>query len=43
MSQIWTIVFVTLFAIGFGLAAWQDHEYEKRRRKHAGSEKKDRS
>jgi hypothetical protein len=30
MAQLWTIVFVTLLAIGFGLAAWQDFENKKR-------------
>jgi hypothetical protein len=38
MSQLWTIIFVTLFAIGFGLAAWQDHEYEKRRKRQRGKD-----
>ena len=30
MAQLWTIIFVTLLAIAFGLAAWHDREEQKR-------------
>jgi hypothetical protein len=30
VAQLWTIIFLTLLAIGFGLAAWQDSENMKR-------------
>jgi hypothetical protein len=30
MSQLWTIIFVALLAIGFGLASWHDREDKKR-------------
>jgi cytochrome oxidase assembly protein ShyY1 len=42
MAQLWTIIFVTLLAITFGLAAWQDREDAKRReRRNTVVEKKD--
>jgi hypothetical protein len=33
MTQLWTIIFVTLLAIGFGLAIWHDWEDQKRQRR----------
>lgn len=31
MSQLWTIIFLTLLAAGWGIAAWHDQEEGKRR------------
>jgi uncharacterized membrane protein YidH (DUF202 family) len=33
MSQLWTIIFVAVLAVAFGIAAWHDREEEKRRRR----------
>jgi hypothetical protein len=35
MAQLWTIIFVTLVGIGFGIAAWHDHEAAKRQKRRA--------
>ncbi|MDT5060064.1 MAG: hypothetical protein QOH63_523 [Acidobacteriota bacterium] len=44
MSHLWTIIFVTLLAIAFGLVAWHDHEDMKRQqRKAAAHEQRDKS
>lgn len=41
MSQLWTIVFLTLLAIAFGIAAWHDREERKRQgRKDSAAEKR---
>jgi uncharacterized membrane protein YidH (DUF202 family) len=31
MAQLWTLIFVTILATAFGLAAWYDREEAKRR------------
>jgi hypothetical protein len=43
MQQLWTIIFLTLLAIGWGLAAWHDREDEQRyhRRDAAGENRED--
>ena len=44
MSQLWTIIFVFLLAIAFGLAAWHDREDKKRQqRKEAAHKIRDQS
>lgn len=44
MDHLWTIVFVILLAIAFGLAAWHDHEEKKRQqRKAAAHEQRDKN
>jgi uncharacterized membrane protein YidH (DUF202 family) len=41
MSQLWTIIFVAVLAIAFGLAHWYDREEAKRReRRNMADEKK---
>jgi hypothetical protein len=42
MSQLWTIIFVVVLAIAFGLAHWHDSEEVKRRERiNMTEEKKD--
>jgi uncharacterized membrane protein YidH (DUF202 family) len=42
LVQLWTIIFVTILAIAFGLAHWHDWEEAKRReRRNIPDEKKD--
>jgi hypothetical protein len=44
MAQLWTIIFVTLIAIAFGLAASHDREEMKRQeRKRAAHENRNKS
>jgi len=44
MSHLWTIIFVILLAIAFGLAAWHDHEEKKRQeRKEVAHKSRDQS
>ena len=44
MGQLWTIIFVTIFAFAFAVAAWQDHEDKKRlERRRAAHEKVERA
>ena len=44
MSQLWTIIFVILLAIAFGLAAWHDREDKKRQeRKDAAHKSREQS
>lgn len=44
MSQLWTVIFITLLAIAFGIAAWHDNEEKKRQeRKNAAHEKAERA
>lgn len=31
MRHLWTLIFITLLAIGFGITAWKDHQDKKRR------------
>ena len=33
MSQLWTIIFVTLLAVAFGIATWRDREEQKRQQR----------
>jgi hypothetical protein len=35
MSHIWTIIFVILFALAFGIMSWQEREEKKRRQRRA--------
>ena len=37
MSQLWTIIFVALLAIAFGLASWHDHEKARRQEQKRGA------
>jgi hypothetical protein len=43
MSDLWTIIFFTLCAIGFGIAAWHDREKAKRRERKEAVYEKNRS
>jgi hypothetical protein len=44
MSQIWTIIFIAILAIGWGIASWHDREEQRRHRQRAiVSEKNDES
>lgn len=41
MNQLWTIIFVAVLAVAFGLAAWQDREDRKKReRRNAAAERR---
>ncbi|MGA9995175.1 MAG: hypothetical protein WBP93_07165 [Pyrinomonadaceae bacterium] len=42
MGQIWTIIFVTLLAIGWGIASWHDRKEQKQhQQRKAASDKSD--
>ncbi|MDT4898519.1 MAG: hypothetical protein QOH25_3596 [Acidobacteriota bacterium] len=44
MSQLWTIIFMILIAIAFGIATWHDREEQKRQqRKEAAQKQTDKS
>ena len=44
MAQLWTVIFVTLLAIAFGIATWLDHKEKKQQeRKNAAHEKVERT
>jgi hypothetical protein len=40
MQQLWTIIFIILLGVGWGLAAWHDREEERRHHRKAAVYKK---
>jgi uncharacterized membrane protein len=40
MAHIWTIIFVTVLAVAFSIAAWHDHEEKKRQERRSAAHEK---
>jgi hypothetical protein len=40
MNHTWTIIFVIIIVIAFGIAAWHDHEEMKRRERRTAAHEK---